>query len=169
VPAAKKPILRQLHGLSLEGQKIYDNVRQALQSVGGGTETTILSAAAIAAATGQSGGGVGPSPPTPPVVIPPPNMTYVVGPITYVIQATDQWLLCDATLGAITLLLPKAAAGRQTLNIKDYKGMSPKHNIIIKVSTGDTLDGSTLGYGINSAYKNIICQSTARNGVWCLG
>ena len=90
------------------------------------------------------------------------NYTNVVGPITYVVLITDQFISCDPTAGAITLDFPNAPTFKQFWIVKDRTGSASINNITLSTPGGTvTFDGLT-SYIVNSNYQaiNLLANAT---------
>jgi len=73
-----------------------------------------------------------------------PSYVNVVGPQTYVVTATDYFISCDSTLGAITIQLPNAPTTYDQFIVKDRTGTAPTNNITVTTVGGAVLiDGAT--------------------------
>ena len=73
----------------------------------------------------------------------------------YTVLATDYYIGCDPTGGAISLLFPDAPTTGRTFIIKDSTGQAGIHNITVTTVTGtDLFDGST-SYILNLPYQSI--------------
>ncbi len=73
----------------------------------------------------------------------------------YTVLSTDQFLACDPSAGAITLLLPDAPTTGRVIYIKDSTGNSTLNPISVTTVSGtDTFDGATT-YIIGSNYQSI--------------
>lgn len=71
-----------------------------------------------------------------------PFVSYVnvVGPTTYNASTTTEFISCDTSGGAITVILPNNAAQGETFVIKDRTGNANTNNITIQVD----------GFGVNA-------------------
>jgi hypothetical protein len=70
--------------------------------------------------------------------------TSVTGPTTYVVTATDYYISCDSTLGAITIQLPNAPSQYREFVIKDRVGQAATNNVTLTTVGGVVLiDGAT--------------------------
>ena len=80
----------------------------------------------------------------------------VVGPQTYVVTATDEYISCNSTSGVVTIQLPNAAIPQyKQFIIKDRTGTSPSHNVIITTVGGtDIIDGATT-YTFTDPYESL--------------
>ena len=70
------------------------------------------------------------------------NVTTAMSP--YTVLATDYFLSCDATAGAITILLPNTTTTKRELIVKDRVGIAGTNPINITTVSGIvTIDGAT--------------------------
>ena len=76
-----------------------------------------------------------------------PSYVDVVGPTTYDVTATDYFISCNSTAGAITIRLPNAPTTYDQFVIKDRTGTvgAPTNNPITITTVGGvvTIDGDT--------------------------
>jgi hypothetical protein len=90
------------------------------------------------------------------------NYTNVVGPTTYTVLATDDYISCDSTAGAIQLNFPNAPAANRIWTVKDRTGTAAVNAITITTPGGAvTIDGATT-YTIISNYGavNLLANAT---------
>ncbi len=81
------------------------------------------------------------------------NYTAVTGPTTYVVLATDYYISCDPTAGAITLQFPNAPTFKRQWIIKDRTGTAATNNITLTTPGGTvTFDGLT-SFVMNSNFQ----------------
>lgn len=93
-----------------------------------------------------------------------PFVSYVnvVGPITYNASTTTEFISCDTSGGAITVILPNNAAQGETFIIKDRTGNAETNNITIQV------DGFVLNaFGIDKAALQTINTENGSFRVLC--
>lgn len=93
-----------------------------------------------------------------------PFVSYVnvVGPITYNASTTTEFISCDTSGGAITVILPNNAAQGETFIIKDRTGNANANNITIQV------DGFVLNaFGIDDAALQTINANYGSLRVLC--
>lgn len=70
------------------------------------------------------------------------NVTTAMSP--YTVLATDYFISCDATAGAITINLPNSTTTKRELIVKDRVGAASTNPIHITTSGGSvTIDGAT--------------------------
>lgn len=84
-----------------------------------------------------------------------PNYTNVVGPTTYVVQATDFFISCDSTLGAITIALPNITTSYREIIVKDRTGTASLNNIIITTVGGILLIDGAASYTLSDNYESV--------------
>lgn len=94
-----------------------------------------------------------------------PIISYVnvVGPTTYTASVTTEFISCDTSGGAITVILPNNAAQGETFVIKDRTGNANANNITIQVDgfliNAFVIDEAPL-QTINEDYKSfrVLCN-----------
>jgi len=89
------------------------------------------------------------------------NVTFGMSP--YTVLATDQYISCDTSGGAITLNFPNAPTANQTWVVKDRTGNSATNNVTITTPGGVvTFDGGTTLL-LNTAYAavNLLFNGTS--------
>lgn len=83
------------------------------------------------------------------------SYTNVVGPTTYSTLSTDEFISCDTTLGAITIVIPNLTDPYRQFIIKDRTGTSSTNNITITTIGGILqIDGHT-SYVMSDNYESI--------------
>ena len=97
-----------------------------------------------------------------------PFVSYVnvVGPTTYIASTTTEFISCDTSGGAITVILPNNAAQGETFIIKDRTGNANVNNITIQVD-GFVLTGFTIDNLVDQT--RIINTSTQSLRLLCNG
>lgn len=91
------------------------------------------------------------------------SYTNIVGPQTYTATATDYFLSCDSTAGAITIKLPDAPTSNRQFVIKDRTGTAATNNITVESATGaSTIDGNAT-YTFVDAYESLECLYHSSN------
>lgn len=84
-----------------------------------------------------------------------PNYTIVTGPVTHTVSATDYYLSCDSSAGAIEIELPDAPLASREFVIKDRNGSATTNTITITTVTGAvTIDGNT-SYVFTDQYESV--------------
>lgn len=84
-----------------------------------------------------------------------PSYVNVVGPTTYVVTATDYFISCDSTLGAITIQLPNSPTQFDQYIVKDRTGTADTNNITVTTVGGVVLIDSTATYVFDEEYEAI--------------
>jgi len=85
-----------------------------------------------------------------------PNYVNVVGPATYVVTPTDDYISCDSTAGIVTIQLPNAPTVLyDRYVIKDRTGTAPTFSVIVTTVGGLVLiDGATT-YTFTDPYESL--------------
>lgn len=81
--------------------------------------------------------------------------TTITGPTTYNVLATDAFISCDTSVGAITVVLPNATTIGREIVVKDRTGNANTNNIMITTVGGAvTIDGQTT-YLLDDEYDSV--------------
>lgn len=97
------------------------------------------------------GGGSGPNPPFGPV-----NITYVVGPTTYSVVPTDQFILINTTAGAVNINLPNPIiTNGRLLVVKDAFGTATINNITIIPGAGIGIENGGINVIFDEDYESV--------------
>lgn len=84
------------------------------------------------------------------------NYVNVVGPTTYVVLQTDDYISCDSTLGIVTVQLPNAATNLyDRFIIKDRTGTAPTFSVIVTTVGGVVLIDGAATYTFTDPYESL--------------
>lgn len=84
-----------------------------------------------------------------------PTYVDVVGPQTYVVTATDYFISCNSTGGAITIHLPNSPTQYDQFIIKDRTGTAATNNITVTTVGGAVLIDGVTSQVFADAYESL--------------
>jgi len=80
----------------------------------------------------------------------------IVGPATYVVLSTDDYISCDSTLGAITIQLEDAPSTQyDRFVVKDRTGTATTFNITVTTVSGVVLIDGNTSYTFVDPYESL--------------
>lgn len=84
-----------------------------------------------------------------------PSYVSVTGPTSYVVTATDYFISCDSTLGAITIQLPNSPTTYDQFVVKDRTGTALTNNITVTTVGGVVLIDGSATYVFDEPWESI--------------
>lgn len=85
-----------------------------------------------------------------------PSYVNVVGPTTYVVLSTDDYISCNSTAGIVTVRLPNAPTVLyDRFVIKDRTGTSPTFAVVVTTVGGAVLIDGASTYTFTDPYESL--------------
>lgn len=104
---------------------------------------------------GGGGGGFGPV-----------NIITIIGPTTYNVLPTDQFILCQTAVGAITINLPSPTTTLGRLLVVKDIGDASLHNIIINPGVNSLENGTLLTMNTELETLSLVFDENEEWWVW---